>query len=102
MISRSLTAGRFTLDAIGAGRRATAASVIRRSTGIDTIERIRAATRPSLPAVIYSGETAPEVLKEVAMHGIELLPKPIRESRLVALMAKHRPARRTTSDALQA
>ena len=45
--------------------------------GIDAIDRIRALTKQSLPAVLITGDTGAERLREVRESGITLLHKPV-------------------------
>jgi two-component system, sensor histidine kinase len=59
--------------------------------GIAAITAVRAATDPSIPAVLWSGDTSSAVLKKVAASGIKLLSKPVSEQTLLTMLAKHRP-----------
>jgi two-component system, sensor histidine kinase len=59
--------------------------------GIAAIVAVRAATAPSIPAVLWSGDTSSAVLKKVAASGMKLLSKPVSEQTLLTMLAKHRP-----------
>jgi signal transduction histidine kinase/ActR/RegA family two-component response regulator len=54
-------------------------------TGLEAIQRLRE-SRPRLPAIIVTGDTAPERLAELDGTGIEVLHKPVPPARLVARM----------------
>jgi signal transduction histidine kinase len=60
--------------------------------GLDAIRRLRE-SRPDLPAIIVTGDTAPERLAEFDAAGIEVLHKPVVPARLVESMAAHIVAR---------
>ncbi len=47
------------------------------ATGIDAIAQIRAATRPTLPAVLVTGDTGVDQLREVRESKLTLLHKPV-------------------------
>jgi signal transduction histidine kinase/integral membrane sensor domain MASE1/CheY-like chemotaxis protein len=55
-------------------------------TGIEAIEQISAATGASIPAILISGDTAPERLLDAKHKGYILLHKPIDPMRLRAVM----------------
>ena len=55
-------------------------------TGIEAIERIDAAFGASIPAVLISGDTAPERLRDAKDRGYILLHKPVDPMRLRAVM----------------
>jgi signal transduction histidine kinase/integral membrane sensor domain MASE1/CheY-like chemotaxis protein len=55
-------------------------------TGIEAIERIDAAFRASIPAILISGDTAPERLRDARDKGYILLHKPVDPMRLRAVM----------------
>jgi signal transduction histidine kinase len=55
-------------------------------TGIDAIERINAAFGASIPAILISGDTAPERLRDAKDRGYILLHKPLDPMRLRAVM----------------
>jgi two-component system, sensor histidine kinase len=61
-------------------------------TGIAAIDAIRAATGATLPAAIWSAETAATTLQQVAAKGLAMLSKPPDETALLALLEKHRPS----------
>jgi signal transduction histidine kinase/CheY-like chemotaxis protein len=55
-------------------------------TGIEAIERIDAAFGASIPAILISGDTAPERLRDARDKGYILLHKPVDPARLRAVM----------------
>ncbi len=55
-------------------------------TGVDAIAALRAALRTEIPALLISGETAPERLKKVAATGLRLLQKPVLPGELRAAL----------------
>src|SRR6185503_17889306 len=55
-------------------------------TGIEAIERIEAAFGASIPAVLISGDTAPERLRDARDKGYILLHKPVEPMRLGTVM----------------
>ena len=55
-------------------------------TGIEAIERINAAFGASIPAILISGDTAPERLRDARDKGYTLLHKPVDPMRLRAVM----------------
>jgi len=55
-------------------------------TGIEAIERINAAFSASIPAVLISGDTSPERLRDAKDKGYVLLHKPVDPMRLRAVM----------------
>jgi signal transduction histidine kinase/integral membrane sensor domain MASE1/CheY-like chemotaxis protein len=55
-------------------------------TGIEAIERINAAFGASIPAILISGDTAPERLRDARDKGYILLHKPVDPMRLRAVM----------------
>jgi CheY-like chemotaxis protein len=67
-------------------------------TGIDAIEAIRAEISvSSVPAVIYTAETAPETLQAIAKENVQLLPKPLDMTQLAAVLRKCRPQNESDS-----
>ncbi|PIE36534.1 MAG: hybrid sensor histidine kinase/response regulator, partial [Gammaproteobacteria bacterium] len=58
--------------------------------GIDAVFAIREAADTPIPAVIITGDTSPERLREVKRSGLELLHKPIDVAALRALLVNHR------------
>lgn len=56
-------------------------------TGIEVIERLHAAYSPSIPAVVISGDTAPERLREADAGGHRLLHKPVQPAKLRAMLS---------------
>jgi CheY-like chemotaxis protein/two-component sensor histidine kinase len=57
-------------------------------TGIDAIRRIQASLPEEIPAVLISGDTAPERLAEAKASGYHLLHKPVQPAKLRALMSR--------------
>jgi signal transduction histidine kinase/CheY-like chemotaxis protein len=55
--------------------------------GIETVRRLRRA-RPDLPALLLSGETAPERLREAEQAGIQVLHKPVSPQLLMQEISK--------------
>jgi CheY-like chemotaxis protein len=55
-------------------------------TGIEAIERINAACGASIPAILISGDTAPERLHDAKDKGYVLLHKPVDPMRLRTVM----------------
>ncbi len=51
-------------------------------TGLDCIQQIRAVLKRDIPALLISGDTAPEVLKTIRTSGLELLHKPVKPAQL--------------------
>jgi len=73
-------------------------------TGIEAIERIDAAFGASIPAILISGDTAPERLRDARDKGYILLHKPVDPMRLRAVMHqlfKGHDDRRDTAGALK-
>jgi CheY-like chemotaxis protein len=56
-------------------------------TGVNAIHSLQAAVRREVPAIIISGDTAPERLREADASGYHLLHKPVRPAKLRALLA---------------
>lgn len=54
--------------------------------GIDAIRTLRAALGADLPAVLISGDTAPEQLRKVSAAGLTMMHKPLKAVRLRALL----------------
>jgi signal transduction histidine kinase len=63
------------------------------ASGIDAIDSLRAALGRNIPAVLISGDTAPEQLRKVSAAGLTLMHKPLKAVRLRALL-NHEFARR--------
>lgn len=55
--------------------------------GIDAIARIRRHFGRAIPAIVISGDTAPDTLQRVEAAGHPFLPKPLRPARLRVLIA---------------
>jgi signal transduction histidine kinase/integral membrane sensor domain MASE1/CheY-like chemotaxis protein len=73
-------------------------------TGVEAIERIDAAFGASIPAILISGDTAPERLRDAKDKGYILLHKPVDPMRLRAVMHrlfKDHDERRDTAMALK-
>jgi CheY-like chemotaxis protein len=56
-------------------------------TGVGAIARVHRAVGAPVPAVLVTGDTAPDRLYEARSSGLELLHKPVRPARLRALLA---------------
>jgi signal transduction histidine kinase/CheY-like chemotaxis protein len=57
-------------------------------TGIDAIRRIQASLPGNIPALLISGDTAPEHLAEAKASGYHLLHKPVQPAKLRALLSR--------------
>jgi signal transduction histidine kinase/CheY-like chemotaxis protein len=57
-------------------------------TGIDAIQRIQASLPEDIPALLISGDTAPERLVEAQASGYHLLHKPVQPAKLRALLSR--------------
>ena len=57
------------------------------ATGFGAIERIRAAFRTAIPAVIVSGASAPDDLARIKASGMPLLHKPVAPAKLRSTLA---------------
>ena len=57
-------------------------------TGIQAIERLRASASDDIPAVLITGDTAPERLSEAKECGYPLLHKPVQPAKLRALLSQ--------------
>jgi signal transduction histidine kinase len=55
-------------------------------TGVDVIRALRNRFDPDLPAILISGDTAAETLREAQTEGLVLLHKPVRPAKLRALL----------------
>lgn len=71
------------------------------ASGIDAIGALRAALGRNIPAVLISGDTAPEQLRKVSAAGFTLMHKPLKAVRLRALL-NHEFARRAEMRKAQA
>jgi signal transduction histidine kinase len=60
-------------------------------TGIEAVRDIRAAIGVQAPAAIWTAETSPSVLREIATHGFSHFAKPPDEHALLTLLSLHRP-----------
>jgi len=58
-------------------------------TGIATIVRLRQVWERDLPAILISGDTAPESVATMAASGLSVLHKPVRPAKLRALLQSH-------------
>ncbi len=56
-------------------------------TGVNVIRNLQCVLRRKVPAIIISGDTAPERLREADASGFHLLHKPVRPAKLRALLA---------------
>ena len=57
-------------------------------TGIEAIEELRKSLNLPIPAFLISGDTAPELMREVRTSGYHLLHKPVRPRALRAMLSK--------------
>ena len=57
-------------------------------TGVEAIERLKAGHGRDIPAIIITGDTAPDRLREAQASGYSLLHKPIAPARLRALLSR--------------
>jgi CheY-like chemotaxis protein len=55
-------------------------------TGLQTVERIRARLHQPVPAVLISGDLAPELAASAQAHSIPVLTKPVQPARLRTLI----------------
>lgn len=67
-------------------------------TGIDAIERLRAAVGAPIPAFVITGDTAPERLREATAGGLNLLHKPVSPAALRATLHHLLGQRRSRAD----
>ena len=58
------------------------------ASGIDAVRALREATAPALPALIVTGDTCPERLREIRESGLEALYKPVSAAALDAALAR--------------
>jgi signal transduction histidine kinase/CheY-like chemotaxis protein len=66
----------------------------RHASGIETIARLRERAGAAIPALVITGDTAPDRLREAQQSGYPLLHKPVTPARLLAAMRELvRPAR---------
>jgi CheY-like chemotaxis protein len=56
------------------------------TTGIELIERLRRALSAEIPAFLVSGDTSPELLRQVRASGYHLLHKPVNAMTLRAMV----------------
>jgi two-component system, sensor histidine kinase len=59
----------------------------RHASGIETIARLRHAAGADIPALVVTGDTAPDRLREAQESGYPLLHKPVMPERLRSAMA---------------
>ena len=57
-------------------------------TGIETIRRLRRACETQIPAVLITGDTAPDRINEAKQCGLPLLQKPVRPAKLRAMLER--------------
>jgi signal transduction histidine kinase len=60
----------------------------RDASGVETIERLHQLARHRIPALVVTGDTAPDRLREAEESGYPLLHKPVRPAQLRAVMRK--------------
>ena len=65
--------------------------------GIDAVEAIRESLETSLPAVVITGDTSPERLKEVSSTGLQVLHKPVSPDDVLRLLQELLPTAEDTS-----
>jgi CheY-like chemotaxis protein len=70
-------------------------------TGIEAIERLRAAAGAPIPALVITGDTAPERLREASAGGFPLLHKPVSPAALRATLNHLLRQRESTGQQLQ-
>jgi signal transduction histidine kinase/CheY-like chemotaxis protein len=63
-------------------------------TGLDAIADVRRELAATIPAAIWTAESAPELLRRIDQEGIELFPKPAGERALLTLLDKYAPKTR--------
>ena len=63
-------------------------------TGIDAVAAIRKETSLTIPAAIWTAETSPSVLRQIAEEGLQILSKPPDEFALLSMLKKHHPTQR--------
>lgn len=54
--------------------------------GIELLQRLRDATRTDIPAILLTGDTAPERIREARLSGLPILHKPVAPARLRSLL----------------
>ncbi len=64
--------------------------------GIDAVAAVRESLETGLPAVIITGDTSPERLKEVSSTGLQVLHKPVNPDDLLRLLQALLPVREET------
>ncbi|MCS6786408.1 MAG: ATP-binding protein [Thiobacillaceae bacterium] len=57
------------------------------ATGLEAIARVRAALGADIPAVLVTGDTAPETIRTIDASGLPVLHKPIRPAKLRAVLS---------------
>ncbi len=57
-------------------------------TGVEAIERVREEVNEDVPALVVTGDTSPDRLREAAASGLPLLHKPVDATRLFEAMAR--------------
>jgi two-component system, sensor histidine kinase len=67
--------------------------------GIEVIERLRSEYNSAIPAMLITGDTAPDRLAEAKANGLLLLHKPVSNSRLRAVIANLTAAASATENA---
>jgi DNA-binding response OmpR family regulator len=65
------------------------------ATGVQAIEAIRGQCSHDIPALILSGDTAPERLMEVAQSGLAMMHKPVQPAILRAFLSSARRQNRS-------
>lgn len=68
--------------------------------GIDAVAAVRESLEMDLPAVIITGDTSPERLKEVSSTGLQVLHKPVSPEEVLRLLRELLPVRHVTQQAM--
>lgn len=63
------------------------------ATGIEAIDRLQSALGTAVPAVLLTGDTAPDRLRQAQASGIPLLHKPVQPAKLRSLLRSYLSAR---------
>jgi two-component system, sensor histidine kinase len=66
-------------------------------TGIDVIRRIRAHFEEDVPAILISGDTAPQRMAEVRAAGLSMVHKPLAPAKLRTLIGQTLSTERATT-----
>jgi len=58
------------------------------TTGVEAIEAFNRYSGYSVPSLLLTGDTSPEIMREVSAHGLPVLHKPIKEPQLKVVIAR--------------